>query len=32
MRVIDKLEKIGKENVILCLKDLDVEDKKIDRN
>ena len=30
MRVIDKLEKIGKENVILCLKDLDVEDKKID--
>lgn len=30
MRIIDKLEKIGKENVIECLKDLKVEDKKID--
>ena len=30
MRIIDKLEKIGKENVIKCLKDLEVEDEKID--
>lgn len=30
MRIIDKLEKIGKENVIECLKDLEVEDEKID--
>lgn len=30
MRVIDKLEKIGKENVVECLKDLEVEDEKID--
>lgn len=30
MRIIDKLEKIGKENVIECLKDLKVEDEKID--
>ena len=29
MRIIDKLEKIGKENVIECLKDLEVEDEKI---
>lgn len=29
MRIIDKIEKIGKENVILCLKDLEVEDEKI---
>lgn len=31
MRIIDKLEKIGKENVIKCLKDLNVEDEKIDK-
>ena len=30
MRIIDKLDKIGKENVIACIKDLGVEDKKID--
>ena len=30
MRIIDKLEKIGKENVILCLKDLEVTDNQID--
>ena len=29
MRIIDKLEKIGKENVIECLKDLEVENEKI---
>ena len=29
MRIIDKLEKIGKENVTLCLKDLEVENEKI---
>ncbi len=29
MRIIDKLEKIGKENVIACLKDLELEDEKI---
>lgn len=31
MRIIDKLEKIGKDNVIKCLKDLYVEDEKIDK-
>ena len=31
MRIIDKLEKIGKENVIECLKDINVEENKIDR-
>ncbi len=31
MRIIDKLEKIGKENVIACLKDLEVEDEKINK-
>ena len=30
MRIIDKLDKIGKENVIACIKDLGIEDKKID--
>lgn len=30
MRIIDKLEKIGKENVVGCLKDLEVENEKID--
>ena len=30
MRIIHKLEKIGKENVILCLKDLEVTDNQID--
>lgn len=30
MRIIDKLEKIGKENVIECLKDLEVKKQKID--
>ncbi len=29
LRIIDKIEKIGKENVIKCLKDLNIEDKKI---
>ena len=29
MRIIDKIEKIGKENVIECLKDLEVEEDKI---
>ena len=29
MRIIDKLEKIGKENVIECLKDLEVKDEEI---
>ena len=29
MRIIDKLEKIGKENVIECLKDLKIEEQKI---
>jgi len=29
MRIIDKLEKIGKENVIECLKDLKIEEEKI---
>ena len=29
MRIIDKLEKIGKENVIKCLEDLEVEEEKI---
>lgn len=31
MRIIDKLEKIGKENVIKCLQDLNVEDQKIEK-
>ena len=31
MRIIDKLEKIGKENVIECLKDINVEENKINR-
>lgn len=31
MRIIDKLEKIGKENVIQCLKDLKIADDKIDK-
>ncbi len=31
MRIIDKLEKIGKENVIAYLKDLEVEDEKINK-
>ena len=31
MRIIDKLEKIGKENVIECLKDLEIEEDKIDK-
>ena len=30
MRIIDKLEKIGKENVIKCLEDLDVPNEKIE--
>ena len=30
MRIIDKLEKIGKENVIKCLQDLDVPNEKIE--
>lgn len=30
MRIIDKLEKIGKENVVECLKDLEVKKQKID--
>lgn len=30
MRIIDKIEKIGKENVIECLKDLQVESEKIE--
>ena len=29
MRIIDKIEKIGKENVIQCLKDLNIEEDKI---
>lgn len=31
MRIIDKLEKIGEENVIKCLQDLNVEDQKIEK-
>ncbi len=31
MRIIDKLEKIGKENVIKCLQDLSIENDKIDK-
>lgn len=31
MRIIDKLEKIGKENVITCLKDLAIEEEKINK-
>ena len=31
MRIIDKLEKIGKDNVIKCLQDLDVSEDKIDK-
>ncbi len=31
MRIIDKLEKIGKENVIKCIQDLNVETDKIDK-
>ena len=31
MRIIDKLEKIGKENVIKCLLDLKIENEKIDK-
>lgn len=31
MRIIDKLEKIGKENVIKCLQDLKIDDNKIDK-
>ena len=31
MRIIDKLEKIGKENVIKCLQDLNVEDQKVEK-
>ena len=31
MRIIDKLEKIGKENVIQCLQDLKIADDKIDK-
>ena len=31
LRIIDKIEKIGKENVIKCLKDLNIEDKKINQ-
>ena len=31
MRIIDKIEKIGKENVIKCLEDLNVEEKKIEK-
>ena len=31
MRIIDKLEKIGKDNVIRCLQDLKIEDSKIDK-
>ena len=31
MRIIDKLEKIGKENVIKCLEDLKIEKSKIDK-
>ncbi len=31
MRIIDKLEKIGKDNVIECLKDLKIEDSKINK-
>lgn len=31
MRIIDKLEKIGKENVVKCLQDLKIEQEKIDK-
>ncbi len=31
MRIIDKIEKIGKENVIKCLEDINIEKKAIDR-
>ena len=31
MRIIDKLEKIGKENVVKCLQDLKIENEKIDK-
>ena len=31
MRIIDKLEKIGKENVIKCLQDIDVENENIEK-
>ena len=31
MRIIDKLEKIGKENVVKCLQDLEIENDKIDK-
>ena len=31
MRIIDKLEKIGKDNVIKCLQDLKIEESKIDK-
>lgn len=31
MRIIDKLEKIGKDNVIKCLQDLNVENEKIEK-
>lgn len=31
MRIIDKLEKIGKDNVIKCLQDLNVDEDKIDK-
>lgn len=31
MRIIDKLEKIGRDNVTKCLQDLDIEDNKIDK-
>ena len=31
MRIIDKLEKIGKENVIKCLQDLNIKDEKIEK-
>ena len=31
MRTIDKLEKIGKDNIIKCFKDLEIENEKIDK-
>lgn len=31
MRIIDKLEKIGKDNVVKCLQDLNIEDSKIEK-
>ena len=31
LRIIDKIEKIGKENVIKCLKDLNIEEQKINQ-